>query len=102
LSKVSLEFLSWLADIVAPSGRTDGRLVIEREIKDDSTVKELLLALARTYPRFKQAVFDVRSQKLNGGIGIFYNGRQLELADGLETRLKDRDALVFYPIIAGG
>jgi molybdopterin converting factor small subunit len=102
MSKVSLEFLSWLADTVASSGRTAIGLVLEREIKDDSTVKELLLGLANTYPRFQKAVFDARSQKLSGGIGIFYNGRQLELANGLETRLKDRDALVFYPIIAGG
>ena len=101
MSKVSLEFLSWLTDIVAP-GRTGNELVLEREIKDNSTVKELLLGLATTYPRFKQTVFDVKSQKLNGGVGIFYNGRQLELVNGLETRLKDHDALIFFPIIAGG
>lgn len=101
MSKVSLEFLSWLADTVAP-GRTANELVLEREIKDNSTVKELLLGLATTYPRLKQAVFDVKSQKLNSGVGIFYNGRQLELVNGLETRLKDHDALIFFPVIAGG
>ncbi len=101
MSKVRLEFLSWLTDALGAE-RAVNEVVLEQEIKDGNTVKELLVGLAARYPRFKQTVFDSKDHKLKAGVCILYNGRQLELEDGLETRLKDRDALVFVPVVAGG
>lgn len=100
MSRVSLEFLSWLTETVGQPSVNE--LALDWEINDNSTVKELLAGLAQAYPRFKQAVFDIRGQKLNAAVGIFYNGRQLELVEGLETRLKDRDTLTLFPVLAGG
>ena len=101
MSKVRLEFLSWLTDVLGDE-RTVNEVVLEQEIKDGNTVKELLVRLAARYPLFKQTVFDAEGQKLDARVCIFYNGRQLELENGLETRLKDRDTLVFVPVVAGG
>jgi len=101
MSKVRLEFLSWLTDTLDVKGAGDG-LILEQEIKDGNTVKELLMRVAAAYPRFSQTVFDIKSQKLSSGVRIFYNDCQLELVNGLETKLNDHDALIFVPVIAGG
>lgn len=100
MSKVNLELLSWLTETVGRPSVNEYTLVWE--IKVNSSVKDLLASLARAYPRFKQSVFDTKSQKLNAAVGIFYNGCQLELVEGLGTRLKDGDTITMFPALAGG
>ena len=101
MCKVRLEFLSWLVDTLETEHPGDS-VILEQEIEVGTTVRELLLMLAVKYPRFEQSVFDSRNQRLSSGVSIFYNGRHLELADGLETRLNNLDALIFVPVIVGG
>ncbi len=36
------------------------------------------------------------------GLRILINGREYSLLDGMETQLKDKDAVVFLPPISGG
>jgi molybdopterin converting factor small subunit len=99
--KIHLEFLSWLIDTLDIKDNS-ASVILEQEIEGGTTVKDLLLMLAAKYPRFKQSVFDAGDQKLSSGVSIFYNGRHLELANGLETRLNNLDALIFVPVIVGG
>jgi MoaD family protein len=99
VSKVRLEFLSWLADTV---DSYPDQKDLEHDLGDCCTVKELLVQLARVYPRFEKSVFDIRGLSLNAAVAIFVNGRQIELENGLETMLKDGDSLVFVPLVAGG
>lgn len=100
MSKVSIEFLSWLTETVGQPKVHE--VVLDWEIGEGSTVKDILVSVAKTYPAFKKSVFDTRGEKLSGAVGIYINGCQLELAEGLETRLKDRDALTLFPVLAGG
>ncbi len=100
MSKVRIELLSWLTETV---GRPEEHeVVLQWEIKDNSTVKDLLAGLAQAYPQFKKNVVDTRGDKLNGAVGIFYNGIQLEFVAGLATGLKDGDSLTLFPVLAGG
>ena len=99
MDKVSLEFMSWLADTINSQA---GQSVIEEDVGEGLTVRELLVRLASKHPQFQKSVFDVRSLSLSAGVAIFYNGRQIELEKGLETKLSDGDQLVFAPVIAGG
>ena len=73
-------------------------------LEEDGTVSvgKLLNRLCAEYPRFGQMVFDVDSQKLRDRVMIFFNGRSLDLADGLDTELGDGDTLTFVPQIVGG
>ena len=99
--KINLEFLSWLSEtlVVQASG---GSLRREQQVEEGQTVRHLLVQLATQYPRFEQSVFDTNLQKISEKVFILYQGRLLELADGLETQLKDGDSLVFVPVIQGG
>jgi molybdopterin converting factor small subunit len=99
--KINLEFLSWLSETLVWEG-SGGTSIREQEIEEGQTTRQLLIQLANQNPRFRQSVFDIKIQKLNEQVFILYNGRLLELAEGLETRLKDGDSLVFVPAIQGG
>lgn len=99
--KVSLEFLSWLSETMEFE-QSGNSLCFELYIEEGYTVKDLLLHIAAGHPRFEQSVFDVKLQKLSEKVCIFHNSRQLELENGLETRLKDGDSMIFVPVIQGG
>ena len=101
MSKVRLEILSWLTQTLDIQATGEG-VSFDQEIDEDRTVRDLLNDLAARYQSFGQVVFDIKAQKLTGRVSIFFNGRNLELANGLETRLSDGDTLTFVPPIVGG
>lgn len=101
MSKVRLEFLAWLADMLGVEG-TNEEIILEDKIEGDKTVRDLLSELAVRYPRFGQIVFDMKAQKLTERVSIFLNGRHLELVNGLGTKLNDGDILTLVPPIEGG
>jgi len=101
VSIVRLEILSSLVEALNIESKRDS-IILEQEIGEGMTVREILQRLAVRYERFGQIVFDVRDQKLNEGVNIFFNGSTLELADGLATRLGDGDVLTFIAPIVGG
>ncbi|MFC2056102.1 MoaD/ThiS family protein [Chloroflexota bacterium] len=101
MSKVHLEILSWLTETLGIEGTSDD-VSLDQEIEEDETVRDLLGRLAVKYPRFGQVVFDVKAQKLTDRVSIFFNGRNLELVNGLKTKISDGDILTFVPFIEGG
>ena len=96
MGKVHIYALPWLAESLGMEGTS------EEEIEDGISVNDLLNRLCGRYQRFGRIVFDVNAQKLTGRVAIFFNGRVLELADGLESRLGDGDSLTFVTPIEGG
>lgn len=103
MSKVRLEILSWLTETLDLDieGESDA-ISLEQEIEEGKTVRDLLNRLAARYQPFGQVVFDVKSQKLTDRVSIFFNGSNLELANGLATKLSDGDTLTFVAPIIGG
>jgi len=101
ICKVYLKVLSWPVETLGVEGVGDD-VILDQEIEGDKTVRDLLNRLATKYQQFGHIVFDVKSQKLTGRVLIFLNGRDLELVDGLETRLNNGDTFTFIPLIEGG
>ena len=101
MGKVRVEILSWLTETMSVEGTSD-EITIDQEIEGDKTVRDLLNRLVGRYPRFGQIAFDVKGQRLTDRVSIFFNGRNLELVNGLETRLSDGDTLTLVPPIEGG
>ncbi len=101
MSKVRLEILSGLTETLGIEGTSDV-VSLEQEIEEGKTVRDLLNRLAARYQRFGQVVFDVKAQKLTERVSIFFNGRNLELVNGLATKLSDGDTLTFVAPIVGG
>jgi len=101
MNKVRLEILSPLTEVLDIEGKS-GAVSFEQEIEEDKTVRDLLNRLTTSYQRFGQVVFDVKAQKLTERVNIFFNGRSLELVNGLATKLSDGDTLTFISPIVGG
>jgi len=101
MGRVHLEVMSSLAESLGMEG-TSEEVISDQESEGGSSVRELLNRLGIRHQRFGQIVFDINTQKLTGNVIIFFNGRDLELVDGLETRLSDGDTLTFVPFIEGG
>jgi len=75
------------------------RLVLEKEIKEGETVKDLLNEVANTNRKFVEAGFDFEKQILTGEMSIVLNGK---LINALETKISNGDVVILIPILAGG
>ncbi len=101
MAKVRLEFLSWLAGTLSDAKKNKDGIVEIRTHKDES-VRDVLAQMAVSHPRFGELVFDASTKKLSAKVAIFYNGGLLELANGLDTIVKDGDVITLLPPIEGG
>ncbi len=101
MGKIRLEVLPALAETLGIEA-TSEEVISDQEIAGDQLVRDILNRLGARYQRFGQMVFDINTQELTGRVVIFFNGRTLELVNGLETKLSDGDTLTFVPLIEGG
>jgi len=92
--------MPWLSHYLA--AERSGRVILEREIDDDTTVKDLLEDIASQNQAFKEALFDAKTGRLAGHISLILNGRFLELAGGLEAKLRPGDIIRLMPGFSGG
>ncbi len=74
-----------------------GRFEVEVELPENATVRDLIEYIDSNVKRgFKDKVLDERGQ-VRYPVEIAVNGRRIEFLQGLETRLKDGDRVVFSP-----
>jgi len=77
---------------------------IEMELKEGSTVRDLLEALASSSPKLKEAAFD-DSGNLLDYVLLMINRKRIDPSDPeayLKTELKDGDEVAIFPPVAGG
>ncbi len=66
-------------------------------------VAQLIDLISTKYgPEFRDRLIDPRTKQLRKYYKILVNGRDIELIEGLETPLKERDEIVFFPPAGGG
>lgn len=75
------------------------RLVLEMEMKEGLSVRDVLNNMSRKHRKFVEAAFDFEKQKLTGEMAIVLNGHLLR---ALETKITDGDVVMIIPILAGG
>ena len=74
-----------------------GRYQIELEVPEGSTVRDLIELIDREIrPGFKSLVLDEKGE-VRYPREIAVNGRRIDFLDGLNTRLKNGDRVVFSP-----
>jgi sulfur-carrier protein len=71
------------------------------ELKDKSTVKELLDGLCVSHQRLKSALLD-ESGKVREYVILMKNRKDVDSLDGLKTMLSEGDEVGILPPIAGG
>ena len=77
------------------------RKEIELRTGGSSTARALLDQLIVLYPGLRQKVFR-GEERLQGGVGLFVNGRSIRFLAGLDTPVQEGDELALFPPVGGG
>lgn len=96
--KVKLEF--WIGDRLG--WKNPGPEVLEEWVEEGEPLRSLLNRLAKRLDQFPEAVFDPETQSLSSEVALVLNDHIQNLAQGLETPLREGDRVAFLPILAGG
>ena len=92
--KVKVRYLATLYDLM-------GVMKEVFEIPEGSNVLDLIKVIDGKYGgRLSREILD--GEKLKDEYNILVNGRAIDHLDGLNTRLKDGDEVVFMPPVGGG
>jgi MoaD family protein len=95
--EVKVEYLGHIRNIIG-SVREE-----EVEIRDGSSVADLLMVLSEKYGGpFKKAVYEKSGTDVKSNYIITVNGYLLNQLKGLETELKNNDHVTLLPIVSGG
>jgi MoaD family protein len=75
----------------------------EIEIKEDSSVADLLMTLSNRYGEpFKKAVYEAGSADVKANFMATVNGYLLNQLNGVKTKLKRGDHVILMPVVSGG
>ena len=95
--KVKVEYLGHIKSI------TKNTREEELEVRDDSTITDLLNMLTKQYGEpFKKAIYEPKGTDVKSNYIITVNGYLLNQLKGLETKLKNNDHVAILPIVSGG
>ena len=73
------------------------------ELKDEALVCDLLDFLAEKHgDPFKKSVYEPKELDLKPYYILSVNGLLLNQLNGIKTKLKDGDRLIFMPVVSGG
>jgi MoaD family protein len=95
--KINVEYLGHIRSLAGDSRQE------EVEMKDDSSVADLLARLSRKYGEpFKKAVYESGGSDVKSNFIATVNGYLLNQLKGVETKLRSGDHVVLMPIVSGG
>jgi molybdopterin converting factor small subunit len=97
VAQVRLEF--WMADRLGFDH--PGPLIVEEPLKDGESLRHLLTRLSARFSHFSENLFDPGTQSLSSEVSVVINSH-VDLPQGMDTKLKDGDRVLFLPILAGG
>ena len=97
---VRLEIMPGLSRYFAAG--SSGLLVLEREVSDGATVRDLLEEITAQNSEFKGSPFNAGTGKPAGHLSVILNGRFLELSGGVEAELKPGDTIRLMLGFSGG
>lgn len=100
--RVKVELWMWLAeqlgqDFVSPSKM---RSVLETEVKEGTTVRDLFEDLAERYPPIRQKVF--RDHSFDQYVVVNLNNRSVSAVKLCDRVLEDGDKITVLPMYLGG
>jgi molybdopterin synthase sulfur carrier subunit len=73
------------------------------KLEEPAVVKKVIHRLTETFsPKFKQALIDPDLNDPRPNTLILVNGKEINVLDGLETKLNKGDEVVIVPVSHGG
>ncbi len=100
MNKIHLEILPWVSSLLnAPASEW---LKLEEEVAEGATIGDLLSALARSYPQFRQVVFNPDANGVSDKVMVVMNNRLLQPPDLTKTVLCHGDRVTLVPAYSRG
>ena len=96
-AKVRLEF--WMADRLGFDH--PGPIILEETLDGDESIRILLTRLVGRFDHFAENLFDPETQTLSSEVTLVFNSH-VDLPQGMDTKLKPGDRILFLPILARG
>jgi molybdopterin synthase sulfur carrier subunit len=72
------------------------------DCKDGTSIMELMNEITKEAPGLKRSLIDQQLEDTRPNALILVNGREISVLEGLETKLKNGDQIVFVPVVHGG
>jgi len=93
--KVEVKFFTSLREIT-------GKKTDEIQLQDTITVKELLTMLSEKYGKnFHEYIYN-KNGKVQAFLSFLVNGKNINVLEGLDTKLKQGDTVAILPPVGGG
>jgi len=100
MAKVVLKIYPPLSRKIA--SKKVGALVLEEEIEQGETLRDLLARLASGDSEAWAVLFDLQTRQIKPYVVTVFNGVALPVREAFETRLSDGDKITFLPVYGGG
>ena len=82
--------------------RDSGTDKLTVDCKKGASLLDLVNAVTKTFPALRRNLLDEQLEEPKPNALMIVNGREISVLDGLETKLKDGDEVVFVPVVHGG
>lgn len=79
-----------------------GKETLTLEFKKNTTILDLVNIVTLHSPKFRRNLLDEQLETPKPNALILVNGKEISVLEGLQTKVKDGDKLVFVPVIHGG
>jgi len=100
LGKVQIKLPPWMANLMN-AGDTEW-FTLEKEIKEGTTVGELLTELARNHAGFRTAVFNPDAGSFSDQLVVVLNDSLLPQSEAAGVRLSPGDNIMLLQVYSGG
>ena len=70
--------------------------------EEGMSLKQLMAKILQQAPTLERTLSDQQLDDSRFNALILVNGREISVLNGLETKLKDGDEIVFVPVVHGG
>lgn len=100
MRRVRLEIPPSLAGIF--EGQGSDWFILEKEIGEEATIRDLLTDLAFSYADFRKAIFEPDTGKVSDEVLVVLNDSLLQFTEVTEAKLNDGDTIILLPVYSGG
>jgi sulfur-carrier protein len=93
--KITFKFLGALR-------HASGKEKLTLECEKNASIMNLIEALTSQAPALRRSLLDEHLETPKPNSLIILNGREISVLNGLDTKVKDGDEIVFVPVVHGG
>jgi molybdopterin synthase sulfur carrier subunit len=81
---------------------SSGKETLSLDCESGASILDLVEAVTKKKPELRRSLLDEQLESPKPNALILVNGREISVLNGLETKVKDGDEVVFVPVVHGG